>query len=206
MNDQIIEILSKATGWMTAAEIATEGKWRSASNVSVALKQLEKSGAVTHRSRMTGDGKEVQWRHADKDFDDAGEVGAKAKRKPKSTADQSGAARAPEISADELRAEIQRQKGIAQEFIDKANRLEQKFSEAVEEVTRLDRELAAAKAKAVPEKKASKPRKPFSVTGLAGFHAGGDRVTLFLDRRLHAKSITLPADKLHQLAEMARAA
>ncbi len=73
-------------------------------------------------------------------------------------------------------------------------------------MTRLDRELAAAKAKAVPEKKTSKPRKPFSVTGLAGFHAGGDRVTLFLDRRLHAKSITLPADKLHQLAEMARAA
>ena len=137
---------------------------------------------------------------------DAGEVGAKAKRKPKGAADQTDATKAPEISTDELRAEIQRQKGIAQEFIDKANRLEQKFSEAVEEVTRLDRELAAAKAKAMPEKKSSKPRKPFSVTGLSGFHAGGDRVTLFLDRRLHAKSITLPADKLHQLAEMARAA
>ena len=65
---------------MTAAEIAAEGKWRSASNVSVALKQLEKSGAVTHRSRMTGGAKEVQWRHADKDFDDACEVGAKDKR------------------------------------------------------------------------------------------------------------------------------
>jgi hypothetical protein len=206
MQEQLIEILSRATGWMTAAEIAAEGKWRSASNVSVALKQLEKSGAVTHRSRMTGGAKEVQWRHADKDFDDACEVGAKDKRKPKVAANQAGPAKAPEISADELRAEIQRQKGIAQEFIDKAASLERKFSEAVEEVTRLDRELAAAKAKAMPEKKSSKPRKPFSVTGLSGFHAGGDRVTLFLDRRLHAKSITLPADKLHQLAEMARAA
>ena len=44
MQEQLIEILSKATGWMTAAEIAAKGKWRSASNVSVALKQLEKSG------------------------------------------------------------------------------------------------------------------------------------------------------------------
>ena len=77
---------------------------------------------------------------------------------------------------------------------------------ARQKASEVDRELAAAKAKAMPEKKSSKPRKPFSVTGLSGFHAGGDRVTLFLDRRLHAKSITLPADKLHQLAEMARAA
>lgn len=90
MQEQLIEILSRATGWMTAAEIAAEGKWRSASNVSVALKQLEKSGAVTHRSRMTGGAKEVQWRHADKDFDDACEVGAKAP--PRSSAKKSSAA------------------------------------------------------------------------------------------------------------------
>ena len=50
------------------------------------------------------------------------------------------------------------------------------------------------------------PRRPFTVTGLTGYHATNGRVTLFVDRRLSARSITLPADKLNQLAEMARGA
>lgn len=48
------------------------------------------------------------------------------------------------------------------------------------------------------------PRRPFSVTGLSGYHAAPGKVTLFLDRRLSARSITLEASKLHQLADMAR--
>lgn len=47
------------------------------------------------------------------------------------------------------------------------------------------------------------PRRPFSVTGLAGYHAGKGQVTLFLDRRLNARSITLPAEKLAQMTGMA---
>lgn len=45
-----------------------------------------------------------------------------------------------------------------------------------------------------------------TVSHLTGYHAGGEKVTLFLDRRLSARSITLPSDKLHQLADMAREA
>ncbi|MGQ0710879.1 MAG: hypothetical protein ACT4NV_14170 [Rhodoferax sp.] len=55
-------------------------------------------------------------------------------------------------------------------------------------------------------KRAATPRRPFTVTGLTGYHAQNGRVTLFVDRRLSARSITLPADRLNQLAEMARGA
>lgn len=48
------------------------------------------------------------------------------------------------------------------------------------------------------------PRRPFSVTGLSGYHTAPGKVTLFLDRRLSARSITLEAGKLQQLADMAR--
>lgn len=51
----------------------------------------------------------------------------------------------------------------------------------------------------------SKPRRPFSVTGLIGYHAGNEKVTLFLDRRLSARSITLPTEKLSQLVDISRA-
>ena len=43
----------------------------------------------------------------------------------------------------------------------------------------------------------------FSVAGLSGYHANAGKVTLFLDRRLNARSLTLPVEKLGQLAEMA---
>lgn len=52
--------------------------------------------------------------------------------------------------------------------------------------------------------KQSTPRRPFGVTGLVGYHAATGKVTLFLNRRLSAKSITLDAEKLQQLADMAR--
>lgn len=69
-------------------------------------------------------------------------------------------------------------------------------------------------AKPTPEAKAdaakneasakTQPRKPFTITGLTGYHASGNKVTLFLSRRLSARSITLDADRLQQLAEMAQ--
>lgn len=37
MQEKLIDILSRATAWMTAAQIADAGGWRSASNVTVAL-------------------------------------------------------------------------------------------------------------------------------------------------------------------------
>lgn len=47
-------------------------------------------------------------------------------------------------------------------------------------------------------------KNPFSITGLTGYRADGGKVTLFLDRKLSARSVTLPADKLQQLAAMAK--
>lgn len=46
-------------------------------------------------------------------------------------------------------------------------------------------------------------RKPFSVTETTGYKTGKGKITLFLDRQIHAKSITLSADKIKALAEMA---
>lgn len=63
--------------------------------------------------------------------------------------------------------------------------------------------LDAAKPAQKPQA-ARTPRLPFSITGLAGYHTAPGKVTLFLDRRLSARSITLDASKLQQLADMAR--
>ena len=65
---------------------------------------------------------------------------------------------------------------------------------------------ALKKAKTVAPRKPAQPRQPFSVTGLVGYHAGGDKVTLFLNRRLSSRSVTFPADKMAQLVDMAREA
>lgn len=54
MQIKLIEILSEAKDWMTAAEIATKGGWRSPANVGVALQQIEKaSGSVERRKSAT---------------------------------------------------------------------------------------------------------------------------------------------------------
>lgn len=74
------------------------------------------------------------------------------------------------------------------------------------ELNTLTRKLQEQKTAAKAEKKPQQPRRPFTITGLNGYHAGGEKVTLFLDRRLNARSITLEAEKLNQLADMARAA
>lgn len=73
-------------------------------------------------------------------------------------------------------------------------------------ITDLEAKAAIPDAPKPAQKKAQTPRKPFTVTGLNGYHAGGEKVTLFLDRRLNARSVTLTAEKLNQLANMAMAA
>lgn len=86
MQEKLIDILSRATAWMTAQQIADAGGWRSASNVTVALQQMEKaSGKVEHRKSQTelmANGKPAsEWKLTDKQIKDATET--KMGRKPK---------------------------------------------------------------------------------------------------------------------------
>lgn len=86
MQEKLIEILSRATAWMTATQIADAGGWRSASNVAVALQQMEKaSGKVEHRKSQTelmANGlPATEWKLTDKKIKDATE--SKMGRKPK---------------------------------------------------------------------------------------------------------------------------
>ena len=86
MQEKLIDILSRATAWMTAQQIADAGGWRSASNVAVALQQMEKAnGKVEHRKSQTelmANGQPAtQWKLTDKQIKDAAE--SKMGRKPK---------------------------------------------------------------------------------------------------------------------------
>jgi uncharacterized coiled-coil DUF342 family protein len=88
MQEKLIEILSRATAWMTAQQIADAGGWRSASNVTVALQQMEKAnGKVEHRKSQTELMANVQpateWKLTDKQIKEATE--SKMGRKPKHT-------------------------------------------------------------------------------------------------------------------------
>lgn len=74
MQQKLTEILDKATGWMTAAEIADKGGWRSPANVGVALQQMEKAdGRVERRKSDTkkqGNGMPAtEWKLTEKTFD-----------------------------------------------------------------------------------------------------------------------------------------
>ena len=85
MQTKLIEILSVATGWMTAAEIADKGGWRSPANVGVALQQMEKAnGNVERRKSATkkqGNGMPAtEWKLTEKSFDEP----ACVKKNPKS--------------------------------------------------------------------------------------------------------------------------
>ena len=80
------------------------------------------------------------------------------------------------------------------------------ISELQNRITAFEAKAAIPDAPSVQQKRQATPRRPFTVTGLTGYHAQNGRVTLFVDRRLSARSITLPADRLNQLAEMARSA
>lgn len=86
MQEKLIDILSRATAWMTAQQIADAGGWRSASNVTVALSQMEKaSGQVEHRKSQTelmANGlPATEWKLTDKQINEATKT--KMGRKPK---------------------------------------------------------------------------------------------------------------------------
>lgn len=73
MQEKLIELLSAATGWLTAGEIADLGGWRSGANVGVALAQMEKAnGAVLRRKSPTKKQHNgmaaTEWKLAEKQF------------------------------------------------------------------------------------------------------------------------------------------
>lgn len=72
MQDTILTILESASKWMTASDIAEKGKYRSAGNVGVCLKDLGDrvvSRKSPTRKQLNGM-PAVEWRHADKSFGD----------------------------------------------------------------------------------------------------------------------------------------
>lgn len=73
MQEKLIDLLSTATGWLTAGEIADLGGWRSGANVGVALAQMEKAtGAVVRRKSPTkkqhNGTAATEWKLAEKQF------------------------------------------------------------------------------------------------------------------------------------------
>lgn len=73
MQEKLIDLLSTATGWLTAGEIADLGGWRSGANVGVALAQMEKAtGAVVRRKSPTKKQHNgmaaTEWKLAEKQF------------------------------------------------------------------------------------------------------------------------------------------
>lgn len=86
MQEKLIEILSRATAWMTAAQIADAGGWRSHSNVGVALGQIEKAtGTVERRKSPTqlqpNGMPATEWKLTEKHIED--KIETKMGRKPK---------------------------------------------------------------------------------------------------------------------------
>lgn len=73
MQEKMIDLLSTATGWLTAGEIADLGGWRSGANVGVALAQMEKAtGSVVRRKSPTkkqhNGTAATEWKLAEKQF------------------------------------------------------------------------------------------------------------------------------------------
>lgn len=86
MQEKLIDILSRATAWMTAQQIADAGGWRSASNVTVALQQMEKANGQVERRKspsetMANGLPATEWKLTDKKIKEATET--KRGRKPK---------------------------------------------------------------------------------------------------------------------------
>jgi hypothetical protein len=71
MQDKLIEILSAATVWMTATELADKGKWRSAAHVGLALKQMPNVEHRTSPNKKMGNGMPAkEYKLVDKVFPD----------------------------------------------------------------------------------------------------------------------------------------
>lgn len=86
MQEKLIDILSRATAWMTAGEIAEAGNWRSHANVGIALQQIERStGNVERRKsptkKMRNGMPETEWKLTEKTIAESTET--KMGRKPK---------------------------------------------------------------------------------------------------------------------------
>lgn len=114
MQEKLIEILSRATAWMTAGEIAEAGNWRSHANVGVALQQIERStGNVDRRKsptkKMSNGMPATEWKLTEKQFAESTE--SKMGRKPKFPPLEP-ATKATDLS--EKLADVQRQLEIAE--------------------------------------------------------------------------------------------
>lgn len=114
MQEKLIDILSRATAWMTAAQIAEAGGWRSHSNVGVALGQIEKAtGTVERRkspTQLQSNGMPAtEWKLTEKHIEDSTET--KMGRKPKFPPLEP-ATKATDLS--EKLADVQRQLEIAE--------------------------------------------------------------------------------------------
>lgn len=86
MQEKLIDILSRATAWMTAGEIAEAGNWRSHANVGVALAQMEKSNGNVERrksptKKMHNGMPATEWKLTEKTIAESTEP--KMGRKPK---------------------------------------------------------------------------------------------------------------------------
>lgn len=86
MQEKLIDILSRATAWMTAGEIAEAGNWRSHANVVIALHQIERStGNVERRKsptkKMRNGMPATEWKLTEKTIAESTET--KMGRKPK---------------------------------------------------------------------------------------------------------------------------
>lgn len=115
-------------------------------------------------------------------------------------------AEAAEVNRDDLKQTLSSSVSANKEWLKLAGEFECKSAPELRVFINALVDRAEKLKKEAKPKKPAQPRRPFSVTGLTGYHAGGEKVTLFLDRRLSARSITLPSDKLHQLADMAKEA
>lgn len=86
MQEKLIDILSRATAWMTDGEIAEAGNWRSHANVGIALQQIERStGNVERRKsptkKMRNGMPATEWKLTEKTIAESTET--KMGRKPK---------------------------------------------------------------------------------------------------------------------------
>lgn len=85
MQDKLIEILSAATGWMTAGDVAEKGGYRSAANVGLGLKNLgervESRKSKDRKNNSTGHPL-VEWKLVEKEFAEVEQAKKGAKKNP----------------------------------------------------------------------------------------------------------------------------
>jgi hypothetical protein len=178
IRDEILDFL-KGGGEFTAAQIMT-GIRRTAfeSAVNNQLNALRTDGLVDMKPRARN-------RQSAYFLVEKPEIETPSQLADKKRKEESAAAR-----IKKLEAEIK--------LLEKALDLETSISKE------LQKEIAELRKRQAAPAKPKKPALPRTISGLNGYLNQGDKVTLFIDRRLNAKSVTFEAGKLEQLAEMAR--